>query len=787
MPNKGQRKRKGSPNRKKSTSTKQAKPPAPRGIRSKDKKVPDHVNFPMDEKALDPKVIKVSHVYSSDNANDEITIFTPKEPMMRAVVEGVNVLFDIDLSDKDGNLRFAMQGAGASSKEADTRNFSMYTRGLKEVPPVADFATRIGKEIRLKKVTLYTPGCRTGRHKDDLKSHLEDTGRFLFAYTTGKGACLSFDSFKDDDLKRSGLSLTYFGNLQLHKHHWRKEVDANTVVIIFDVPLADCATFPQKFFDTLKGLGKEAKEAKEESKKPKIFNSMSNTLTVDRAIVAVYCFQLTRYYGLSLQDYHAIFKDGTPTLEEFEKKCREMAETAYKFPDDDAFKCDDNEDDEDDDEDDEDDDEDAVPAPSAKQVEDHFAKLEGGKIKQLKRRMTELTSNGMETDSQVQKLSKAAIACMKSTGVAGLVTVWTNMLYEHKENARQFIDTYNKENSGGLTREKVLKLKAEVKDRYKSAFYSVVLWLLKNGKGAQIGAKVASKEFQLDAAREEAADAEDDGERERLNNLVKELEKELKELKEKKEQQWQNRINAMIGAKVASKKLQLDAARKKAADAEDDGERELFYLVEKLEKELEELKEKQEQQRKNRSKGQIYCTCSVGCKPDKSAAKSKKSIEKRTKTRRKKLATELAAKVDKIPEGTIANVRDLSFNDPVSENLLESFKVVMACLIHRSVHPGLGVTISYKNKKSMMISILTSSDANNFRNQYLARFQAGDTPFGKGMSIKHHEAVTVINNVGDLEKELGKIENMPTDERTKEPPGGTNTRGERSAKRSRRG
>lgn len=95
-------------------------------------------------------------------------------------------------------------------------------------------------------------------------SLLAGTGRFLLTYTTGDGTCLSFENFNDDDLKRSGLFLTYFGNLQLHKDHWRDPVDANTVVVIFDVPLKDCSKFPQKLFDTLADLGKEAKEKPEE-------------------------------------------------------------------------------------------------------------------------------------------------------------------------------------------------------------------------------------------------------------------------------------------------------------------------------------------------------------------------------------------------------------------------------------------------------------------------------------------------------------------------------------------
>ena len=91
----------------------------------------------------------------------------------------------------------------------------------------------------------------------------------------------------------------------------------------------------------------------------------------------------------------------------------------------------------------------------------------------------------------------------------------------------------------------------------------------------------------------------------------------------------------------------------------------------------------------------------------------------------------------------------------------------MASLIHRSLGPDLGVTIWYMNKKSRTTSILTSKDSNNFR-AYLERLQDGDTPFGeKGLWIKHHEDVTFINNVGDLEKKLVKFETMSPDDRAK--------------------
>ncbi|GMH58390.1 hypothetical protein TrRE_jg8770 [Triparma retinervis] len=300
-----------------------------------------------------------------------------------------------------------------------------------------------------------------------------------------------------------------------------------------------------------------------------------------------------------------------------------------------------------------------------------------------------------------------------------------------------------------------------------------------------IGAKVVKKKAEIAATREKAEEAKDDDKRKRLHGLVDKLKKELKELEEKQEHQRQNRSEGRIGAKVAKKKAEIAATREKAEEAKDDDERKRLHgLVEKLKKELKELEEKQEHQRQNRSEGRINITDSDGFKPDNTAPKSKEMIEKMTNTWRKRLATGLGDKVDRIPKDIITNVPKISFDDPLSEELLGHFKVVMASLIHRSLGPDLGVTIWYMNKKSRTTSILTTKEAKHFR-EYLHRLQAGDRPFGeKGLWIKHHEDVTFINNVGDLEKELVKIETMSPDDRaklrgnaTKKHAGGTNTRG----------
>ena len=142
--------------------------------RSKDKKLPDHINFPMDGKDIVTDSIKVDHVLCSENTEQAISIFTPQPTHMETAVASMNVLLNFSLFNDAGHLAFAMQGAGASSSGNDTCNFSIYTRGLKwACPALADFATRLGKEIRLKKVTLNRPGCCTGRHTDDLSSHRE--------------------------------------------------------------------------------------------------------------------------------------------------------------------------------------------------------------------------------------------------------------------------------------------------------------------------------------------------------------------------------------------------------------------------------------------------------------------------------------------------------------------------------------------------------------------------------------------------------------------------------------
>ena len=95
-------------------------------------------------------------------------------------------------------------------------------------------------------------------------SLLAGTVRFLLTHTTGDGTCLSFNNFRDEELKRTGLSLTYIGHLQLLEPHWRNPVDNNTAVLIFDVPVAASDSFPKVLFETLADLGKVAKEKPEE-------------------------------------------------------------------------------------------------------------------------------------------------------------------------------------------------------------------------------------------------------------------------------------------------------------------------------------------------------------------------------------------------------------------------------------------------------------------------------------------------------------------------------------------
>ena len=199
---------------------------------------------------------------------------------------------------------------------------------------------------------------------------------------------------------------------------------------------------------------------------------MSDRTTYVATIVAVYCYQLTRYCGLSSQDYDAIFQDGPPTLEVLERECMELAKSAIDDAEHADFKVYDDKDDTD---------SDAQQAGEINEEvkEDGFKRLKS-KVEKLKRRITALLGTEISATYVVKKLSRGARNCMKSTGVAGLVVVWKKMLEKHLKEAQTVIVNYFNENSLALTRDVVLKWKKEEEaiDRDKSELYSVVLFLL---------------------------------------------------------------------------------------------------------------------------------------------------------------------------------------------------------------------------------------------------------------------------------------------------------------------